>query len=81
MARKLGLDSEVEAALRAIVPRVFSEAGTTVGFAETGDAFEKVRYRLAHAIARALIGRRRVARRGALLTWSQSGPLKNPDPR
>jgi hypothetical protein len=56
MARKLGLDAEVESALRAVVPRVFSEAGATVGFAETGDAFEKVRYRLARAIARARKG-------------------------
>ena len=53
LARKLGLNAEVEAALGAVVPRVFSEAGATVGFAETGDAFETARYRLAQAIARA----------------------------
>ncbi len=53
LARKLGLDAEVEVALGAVVPRVFSEAGATVGFAETGDAFETVRYKLAQAIARA----------------------------
>ena len=53
MARKLGLDAEVEAALRAVVPRVFSDARGAVGFAETGDAFERVRYTLARAIARA----------------------------
>ncbi|HKG12647.1 MAG TPA: hypothetical protein VKB12_04890 [Pyrinomonadaceae bacterium] len=52
-ARKLGLGPEVESALRAVVPRVFSDAGPAVGFAETGDAFETVRYRLARAIARA----------------------------
>jgi Domain of unknown function (DUF4091) len=56
LARKLGLDAEVESALRAVVPRLFSEAGATVGFAETGDAFEKVRYTLARAIARARKG-------------------------
>jgi hypothetical protein len=57
LARKLGLGAEVEAALRAVVPRVFSETGPRVGFAETGDAFETVRYRLARAIARAQKGR------------------------
>jgi hypothetical protein len=56
LARKAGLDAEVESALRAVVPRVFSEAGATVGFAETGDAFERVRYTLARAIARAQKG-------------------------
>ena len=55
LARKLGLNAEVEAALSAVVPKVFSEAGrnTAVSFAETGDEFEAVRYRLAQAIARA----------------------------
>ncbi len=55
LARKLGLTAEVEAALRAVVPRVFSEVprGGAVAFAETGDAFESVRYTLARAIARA----------------------------
>src|SRR5215813_13482852 len=51
MARKLGLNAEVEAALRTIVPRVFSDARDKVGFAETGDAFEAARYQLAKAIA------------------------------
>jgi Glycoside hydrolase 123, catalytic domain len=51
MARKLGLNADVEAALRTIVPRVFSDAGDQVGFAETGDAFEAARYQLAKAIA------------------------------
>jgi hypothetical protein len=57
IARRLGLDAEVDAALRAVVPRVFSDSGPTVGFAETGDAFETVRYRLARAIALAQKGR------------------------
>jgi len=52
LARKLGLDAEVGAALKAIVPKVFSDAKGTVSFAETGDEFEAVRYRLAQAIAR-----------------------------
>jgi hypothetical protein len=69
MARKLGLDAEVDAALRAVVPRVFSEAGATVGFAETGDAFEAVRYRLARAIARA---RKGGSRPGARTSSGQS---------
>lgn len=51
MARKLGLDAEVEAALQAVVPRVFSEAKDKVGFAENGETFEAARYRLAQAIA------------------------------
>jgi hypothetical protein len=35
------------------VPKVFSEAGknSAVSFAETGDEFERARYRLAQAIA------------------------------
>jgi hypothetical protein len=55
LARGLGLNAEVEAALRAVVPRVFSEAPRdgAVSFAETGDAFESVRHTLARAIARA----------------------------
>lgn len=55
LARGLGLNAEVEAALRATVPRVFSEVprGGAVAFAETGDRFESVRYTLARAIARA----------------------------
>jgi hypothetical protein len=53
LARGLGLDAEVDAALRTVVPRVFSEAKDSVSFAETGDEFERVRYGLAQAIARA----------------------------
>ncbi len=50
MARKLGLEAEVQAALQSIVPRVFSDANATVAFAEDGDAFEAARYKLAKAI-------------------------------
>jgi hypothetical protein len=53
LARKLGLAGPVDEALRAVVPRVFSEAGQTVGFAETGDAYEAARLALGRAIAAA----------------------------
>jgi hypothetical protein len=50
IARKLGLEVEVKAALGAVVPRVFSDAGETVGFAETGETYEGARLALAAAI-------------------------------
>ena len=50
LARKMGLAAVVDDALRAVVPRVFSDAGATVGFAETGDAYEAARLKLATAI-------------------------------
>jgi hypothetical protein len=53
IARKLGLDAEVDKALQAIVPRVFSDAGPRVSFPETGDPYEVVRLQLARAIAAA----------------------------
>ncbi len=51
MARKLRLNKLVDEALQSAVPRMFSDAGTTVGFGETGDAYESARYKLARAIA------------------------------
>ena len=39
--------AEVKEALAAVVPRVFSDAGETVGFAETGETFEAARLELA----------------------------------
>jgi len=51
LARKLGLNSLINDELQAIVPRVFSDAKGTVGFAETGNEYEQARYRLAQAIA------------------------------
>jgi hypothetical protein len=51
LARRLGLSAVVEESLASLVPRVFSDAGPSVGFAETGDAFEGARRRLATAIA------------------------------
>jgi hypothetical protein len=50
-ARALGLDALVEEALAAIVPRVFSDTKAGVSFPEEGGPFERVRYRLAQAIA------------------------------
>ena len=54
MARRLGLNELVDQALAAVTPKVFSDAGVVVGFAETGNAFEGMRYELARAIAKAL---------------------------
>jgi hypothetical protein len=51
LARARGLGPVVERALSQVVPRVFSEAGKTVGFAETGEAYEAARLALARAIA------------------------------
>ncbi len=50
LARALGLDASVQESLTAVVPQVFSEAKDRVGFAETGDAYEAARLRLAQAI-------------------------------
>ena len=50
LARQLGLEAEVSAALQQVVPRVFSDAGETVGFAETGERFEAARLALGEAI-------------------------------
>jgi len=51
MARKLGLNEAVEKALRAAVPRMFSDAGREIGFAEHGDAYETARREVGRAIA------------------------------
>ena len=53
LARKLGLTGLVGDVLREIVPRVFSDAGATVSFPETGDPYEAARFNLARAIAEA----------------------------
>lgn len=53
IARRLGLTAVVDEAVRAIVPRVFSEAGPAVSFPETGDPYEKMRLALARAIVAA----------------------------
>ena len=54
LARRLGLEREVTDAVGTLVPRVFSEASATTGFAEGGDAFEAARLRLGRAIAAVL---------------------------
>jgi hypothetical protein len=59
MARQLGQEPVVRKALTAVVPRVFSEAGATVGFAETGETFEAARRELADAIVAARKGQPR----------------------
>lgn len=50
LARQRGLDAVVDAALASVVPAVFSEAGSTVEFAQTGDVYEQARYQLARAL-------------------------------
>ena len=50
LAKQKGKDAAVESAMSAIVPAIFSEAGSNVSFPETGDAYEKARRALAAAI-------------------------------
>ena len=51
LAKKAGLGALVDEALHAIVPRVFSDATETVGWAEAGDDYEAMRLKLGRAIA------------------------------
>jgi len=51
LARKLGLNAVVEKALHTTVPRMFSDAGREVGFAEQGDVYETARREVGRAIA------------------------------
>ena len=60
MARRMGLNAVVDEVLKAIVPRVFSDAGERVSFPETGDPYEAARVKLAAAITQEL--RRKKAR-------------------
>ena len=46
LARQAGLEPVVQETLQAVVPRVYSDAGETVGFAETGEAYEAARLKL-----------------------------------
>jgi hypothetical protein len=50
LAREKGLEPLIQEVLRSVVPRVYSEAGETVGFAESGDLYEAARLRLAEAL-------------------------------
>jgi Domain of unknown function (DUF4091) len=53
IARRRGLDREIDAALSRLVPRVFSDAvQTEIGFSEQGNDYEEARQRLLRAIAR-----------------------------
>ena len=52
LARKLKLDSLVDAVLQSVVPRVFSDSGPAIGFSEAGNDYERARYKLAQAIAK-----------------------------
>ena len=58
LARRAGLDALVEDALRTLVPRVFSEAGDTVGYSESGDDYEAMRLKIGRAVAAAAGGKR-----------------------
>ena len=51
LARRLGLNSLIKESLDAVVPRVFSDAKGAIGFSETGNDYERARYKLARAIA------------------------------
>jgi hypothetical protein len=53
LARRAGLDALVDEALRALVPRVFSDAGETVGYSEAGDDYEAMRLKIGRAVAAA----------------------------
>lgn len=53
LARSLGLESQVQQALDAVVPRVFADCTGAVCFPEQGDAYEQARRALAEAIAKA----------------------------
>jgi hypothetical protein len=44
------LNSLINETLQAVVPRVFSDSRGTIGFAETGNEYERARYKLAQAI-------------------------------
>lgn len=49
-ARQLDLISLINNELNAVVPRVFSDAKGTLGFAETGNEYERARYQLGRGI-------------------------------
>ena len=59
LARNLKLDEVVDESLQAVVPRVFSDSGPAIGFSETGNDYERARYKLAQAIAKRSKGKGR----------------------
>ncbi|HUS09506.1 MAG TPA: hypothetical protein VMZ30_03490 [Pyrinomonadaceae bacterium] len=52
LARQFALGSLIEEVLQSVVPRVFSDARGKVGFAETGNEYERARYKLAQALGK-----------------------------
>ncbi|HEY3121130.1 MAG TPA: hypothetical protein VGL15_10945, partial [Vicinamibacteria bacterium] len=52
LARARGLGPLVDELLRRVVPRVFSEAGKTGGFSESGNDYEAARLELARALVK-----------------------------
>jgi hypothetical protein len=56
LAQQEGRQELVDSVLQQIVPKVFSDAGTAIGFSEDGNAFENARYKLAQAIAPSIVG-------------------------
>jgi hypothetical protein len=50
LARKRGLNTLVSESLQKVVPKMFSDAGETIGFSEKGDDYEQARYRLGKAL-------------------------------
>jgi hypothetical protein len=59
LARQAGLETLVQETLQAVVPRVYSDAGDTVGFAESGEAYEAARRKLGEAVESTLARERR----------------------
>jgi hypothetical protein len=59
LARQAGLEPTVQETLQTVVPRVYSDSGETVGFAETGDAYEAARLKLGQAIETRLAGEKK----------------------
>jgi hypothetical protein len=55
LARQRGQTAVVDEVLQAIVPKVFSDAGATVSFPESGEAYEAARRKLGQAIAGAKV--------------------------
>lgn len=73
LAKEAGKQTVVDQQIARIVPRVFSEATTTLGFSEDGNVFEDARYKLAQAIAPSTPARADAGRRGAQLLPAGSG--------
>ena len=53
LARQAGLNDLVDRILQKIVPRVFSDAGDSIGFSENGEDYEQARRELAEAQVKA----------------------------